>query len=984
MARPLPSAALVAALCALSPCAWAQARATLLHSSPAEAPSGEPLQVDGSLAPGDEPIKRVVLKYRGPREEWVEAPMELQYGDLYRGVIPAKAMKPPGVEYFVEGTTASGARVLLFMTAARPARVAVGGAEPAEAEPIAERPPEKEKERPPDRTERGKRGGKKGKKGKATVHEEPEPPPPEPAVVEKTEPAPEPVVEKTERKGKIDSAFEAQEPEKEEPVEVARAEPEPPPRRTPPPRQPPEPEARAERPAPDPRSSRARRGSALEEELRVYAAEDPSGLIVRNEKAALQDPRLTQVVTRAQMKALGVRTVMEVLDFLQGITVSRSVQGFYRVAVRGIRAEPEVLFLYDGHRLNDLYDGQALANVPIENLDRIEIVRGPQATRAGTGAVLMTVNLVTNRESGVRASFNGGSYARPPGSPRSPAGFDGHLGAAGRFGGLLLHLDGDVWSHGGYVKPVWKDALDVDTAKQGKRLSTDPAGLTNDQRLLINVGAGLGWESAEVGRLWLSGRFQYEDRAGLVGLFDAVGEDSRLNWQNVLTELGWDKRLGEAARLGARLVFDQRNTRRTWQLTPRDYATAASKNQLFPEGILEQVRVGERTLGAQVHLGFDLPLQNSLEIGAQYELRSLFDYAYLTNYVSMPSTEYSGPDLAVWRDETGAPQSFLIANNGGPGQRHAIGAWLNDTWRPVEPLTIDVGVRFDLTQLPATDSTGAITGMAFVPFVGPRAAISFAATPALALKLAYGRMFRAPTVQELAETLPDSDQSQGRFTGNPALRPSTVDTVEAGLDWMQGFGEARLRLRGSAFFSSIADAIHPTDPSGNIVPYSNRRSGVLVFGADGEARIEAGRLVAFVNGSWFRAQDMSTPTSGYLLTDVPQGRLNAGASLPLGPWLTFDVTLRVGTERRNNQRTTLELLRRYTLPAYGLVGVQLRTEPILDHFELALNVSNVFDLDYEDDAARPDRMKDSTRPDRVRYGVPREGWGAFGTIRGWY
>ncbi|MBS1152422.1 MAG: TonB-dependent receptor, partial [Myxococcaceae bacterium] len=71
-------------------------------------------------------------------------------------------------------------------------------------------------------------------------------------------------------------------------------------------------------------------------------------------------------------------------------------------------------------------------------------------------------------------------------------------------------------------------------------------------------------------------------------------------------------------------------------------------------------------------------------------------------------------------------------------------------------------------------------------------------------------------------------------------------------------------------------------------------------------------------------------------------------------------------------RSTLELIRRYRLPGYVLVGAALRTEPILDHFELAVVGQNVFDFDYADDVPRPDR---------VTAGVPREGVLLFATLK---
>jgi outer membrane receptor protein involved in Fe transport len=967
----------------------AESRATMLHTAAAAATAGEPLQIDGSLAPGNEIIKKVVLKFRAPGDEYQDAVMEIQYGDLYRGLIPGKAVRHPAVEYFIEGVTADGSRLALFMTAGKPARVAVGKDEmdPADS-PYAQKEPEKQPEKAP------------------TVEKAPE-------AEKKLPPCPKKKATSKKKKGKKekeepcdDTATEAAEVAAVEPAKEPVKEKEPPPEKEPPREEPRkekdrerehEKETASEPPAEKPRkltareksereaarkSEREQRRKEMEEEMKVYAAEDAAAARVRNDKESARDPRLTQIITAKQLKQMGARTVMDAIDLTQGLTVSRSVTGFYRTAVRGIRDDASVLWLYDGHRMNDLYDGKAITNLPIETLERIEIIRGPQPLLTGTGAALMTVNLVPNREVGIRAQFSGGSYNRAFSAPRSPVGFDGSLSAAGEFGPVKLGLDGAVWGHGGYVVPIQRDALDTDTIRQAKREPGLPAGWTNDQNLRVNVGAGGELNLDAVGKLWLKGRFLLENRAGLVGLFDAVGEDSKLGWTQVLVDLGWQKKLTDVVTLKASGWFDQRNTKRTWQLSPRDYDTNftafnTASPTFFPEGIVEEVRVGERTFGIQVEGHLALPFNNALVAGLSYEYRGIYDYAYATNYDSLPVTTYRGPTLQTWHDAAGTEQRILISAARPAGNRSAIGIFVGDTWRPIEALTIDVGLRVDLTQLPVADGFGGISGAAFSPFFGPRVALSFAATPGLLIKVSYGRMLRTPTVQEYAETLPNSVPNQGRFVGNPALKPSTTDTVEAGLDWMQGFGDARLKLRGSAFFSSIGDAIHPVDPSGNLVPYANRTSGVFVFGADGEARLDVGRMGAFVNASWFRALDNGTPQSAQLLTDVPQVRLNSGISVPLGPFLAFDVNFKYGAERRNNQRSTLELLRRYTLPAYAIVGAQLRTEPLFDHVELALGASNVFNFALADDTPRMDAT-------RVPNGVPREGWGVFGTIRGWY
>ncbi|MBL8952739.1 MAG: hypothetical protein JNK82_18305 [Myxococcaceae bacterium] len=114
----------------------ADPRAQLLHTARTEAKANEALRIEGSLENHGFVFKELVVLYRGPGQEYAESKMELQYGDLWRGSIPAARMTPPGVEYYVEGRTKTGERVPLFMTARKPARVLVlSPEEPAKTEP---------------------------------------------------------------------------------------------------------------------------------------------------------------------------------------------------------------------------------------------------------------------------------------------------------------------------------------------------------------------------------------------------------------------------------------------------------------------------------------------------------------------------------------------------------------------------------------------------------------------------------------------------------------------------------------------------------------------------------------------------------------------------------------------------------------------------------------------------------------------------------
>jgi hypothetical protein len=84
-------------------------------------------------------------------------------------------------------------------------------------------------------------------------------------------------------------------------------------------------------------------------------------------------PTGVEVYTSERIQALGLRTLADLMPLIPGVSVTRDVQGFWHVTVRGRLADAEVIVLYDGQRLNNPYDGRVDWELPLWNVDRVEI-----------------------------------------------------------------------------------------------------------------------------------------------------------------------------------------------------------------------------------------------------------------------------------------------------------------------------------------------------------------------------------------------------------------------------------------------------------------------------------------------------------------------------------------------------------------------------------------------------------------------------------
>lgn len=134
----------------------------------------------------------------------------------------------------------------------------------------------------------------------------------------------------------------------------------------------------------------------------------------RFEQSPEDSPVRVIVVTAEQILRSGARTVSEVLAQQTGIQVLDNSGGANRqIDLRGFGAtgDQNTLLLLDGQRIteNELASAD-LASIPLESVERIEILRGSGAVLFGRGATGGTINIITKKNtSGTRSATLGAS-----------------------------------------------------------------------------------------------------------------------------------------------------------------------------------------------------------------------------------------------------------------------------------------------------------------------------------------------------------------------------------------------------------------------------------------------------------------------------------------------------------------------------------------------------------------------------------------------
>jgi vitamin B12 transporter len=126
-------------------------------------------------------------------------------------------------------------------------------------------------------------------------------------------------------------------------------------------------------------------------------------------------PTSVSVITHDQIAAQQATTVADVLRSQSGVEVARTGQPGQQTSVfmRGANYD-NTLVLIDGIRVNSGFNNAFdFANLPVDNIERIEVLRGPLSTLYGSEALGGVINIVTRKHADTptgSVTVEGGSY----------------------------------------------------------------------------------------------------------------------------------------------------------------------------------------------------------------------------------------------------------------------------------------------------------------------------------------------------------------------------------------------------------------------------------------------------------------------------------------------------------------------------------------------------------------------------------------------
>ena len=160
------------------------------------------------------------------------------------------------------------------------------------------------------------------------------------------------------------------------------------------------------------------------------------------------------VVTQEDIRRSGMTTVPELLRLVPGVQVAQINSNKWAIALRGFNNlfADKVLVLIDGRTMYDRLNSGVFwesLDLPLDLVDRIEVIRGPGGATWGANAVNGVINIITK---------SAGSTPGPAATVRIGT-FDGtHAGAryGGTLGSVAYRVDSQWSGHG-------ESQLDADT-----------------------------------------------------------------------------------------------------------------------------------------------------------------------------------------------------------------------------------------------------------------------------------------------------------------------------------------------------------------------------------------------------------------------------------------------------------------------------------------------------------------------------------------
>jgi iron complex outermembrane receptor protein len=655
----------------------------------------------------------------------------------------------------------------------------------------------------------------------------------------------------------------------------------------------------------------------------IYGDNSTVSIATGAQQTITRAPSSATVITSLDIKAMGATGLEQILSSVPGLHVSMSnIASGPIYSFRGVHTShnPQVLMLVNGIPITNVFMGdrsQLWGGMPLENVARIEVIRGPGSALYGADAFSGVINVITK----TAKDIDGTEYGVRIGSFNTQDAWIQH-------GGKLGVLDASFYLGAGRTdgqKGIFQqDAQTAWDAIYGTRASLAP-GPVNAQNKSLDARMDLSYQA------WrLRSGYQHRELgsgAGLAGALDpnARVAESRLYLDASYEQTNWLPGWDVSAVAG---YYDIKSNPANPAFT---LFPAGAFGGAYPNGMIGNPGHSEQHTHASVtavYSGFEA---HRIRTGTGFRVDDLYQTREFKNF---DANFFPLPGVI---DASNNPaQVFLL-----PHKRNVGFAFVQDEYNFAQDWTLTAGVRHDRYS-----DFGGTTN--------PRLALVWDASYNIVIKAMHGTAFRSPSFAELYSV------NNPVTVGNPSLKPETITTDELGFSWQP---VDKLKTSLNFFRYRIRNSILPVGAS-----YLNS-GGQSGRGFEFEASFEADRNLRLTGN--LSVQHSKDGATGQDAGMAPHQRTFARADWRFVPLWQLGVTVNNVRGRMREPGDTRPLI-----PDYATVDLTLRREKVAHSWELSIMARNLFNADAREPtfksvgttlAGAPITLSDLPLPGRVFY-----------------
>lgn len=617
---------------------------------------------------------------------------------------------------------------------------------------------------------------------------------------------------------------------------------------------------------------------AAEEDLQEFSLDTMVVTATRTAMTVKETPSTVEIVDSKKLEQTQAKTLHDALKGALGVNVFNDFQGRSNVSIRGSESR-HVLIMVDGKRLG----GEAAYNsanawdvdrIRMEDVERVEIIRGPAGALYGSDAMGGVINVITKTPDKTTADINYeyGWYEDGKG-----AGYKGNLYLQGAEGNYSYKINAGLNKNRPYLDPKGSgDSMNFYGKQQplslnvgykfdnGNELSVDFSKIKEE-----NQKSTTSTTVMMPGKVWQD-KVQtiYNDNKRTDYAITYKGSDDKQDWMFRAYKSVFDKH-----------YKNQNNTRMTMMGRPGKWTLQDPKVDTVKRTL--SVIEGKDTL--------NLSDKNKLTAGFEYRK----DQSEGTR-LKKPSTSLNGADAHAAFDK--ADINYLAA-------------YVQDEFRPDEKWLIIPSVRFDHSDQFSNKLTSNL-------------AATYNAADDVRIKAVVGQGYKTPTVNDLYifwEMYAANPGGKGQFyVGNPDLKPEKSLSYELSVE--KDWGD-RSTVHLGVFRSEVKDLISTywtgklTDDDPDLYPgvkgdmimaYKNipeaTLQGVELYGSH-----RLGKNIYLNAGYTFL--DAKDKTAGTRLKDRAKHQVTFGVSYQpenIYAWdLSFDLVSNLGYYFNNGDKSTM-------------------------------------------------------------------------------